>query len=73
MVVKISVFSKPRLDTFELMAKGLNSGLLFIPQEKLNTALAILADDSTISRESLINYLRCRRVVKNGTRKITKR
>jgi transcriptional regulator with XRE-family HTH domain len=36
----------PRLDTLELVAKGLKSELLLIPQEKLNTVLAILADES---------------------------
>ena len=36
----------PRLDTLELVAKGLKSELLLIPQEKLNAVLAILADDN---------------------------
>lgn len=39
----------PRLDTLELIAKGLKSELLLIPQEKLNTVLAVLADDSLSS------------------------
>lgn len=34
----------PRLDTLELIAKGLQSELLLIPQEKLTAVLAILAD-----------------------------
>ena len=36
----------PRLDTLELVAKGLQSELLLIPQEKLNAVLAVLADDT---------------------------
>lgn len=42
----------PRLDTLELVAKGLKSELLLIPQEKLNAVLAVLADDATASSES---------------------
>lgn len=41
----------PRLDTLELVAKGLKSELLLIPQEKLNAVLAVLADDTTASTE----------------------
>lgn len=41
----------PRLDTLELIAKGLKSELHLIPQEKLNAVLAVLADDSTPSSE----------------------
>jgi transcriptional regulator with XRE-family HTH domain len=37
----------PRLDTLELVAKGLKSELLLIPQEKLSAVLAALAEDST--------------------------
>lgn len=36
----------PRLDTLELIAKGLKTELLLIPQEKLNAVLAVLAEDS---------------------------
>lgn len=32
----------PRLDTLELIAKGLNSELMLIPNEKLGTVLAVL-------------------------------
>ena len=39
----------PRLDTLELVAKGLKSELLLIPQEKLNAVLAVLADDNPSS------------------------
>jgi len=41
----------PRLDTLELIAKGLKSELLLIPQEKLNAVLAVLVDDSTQANE----------------------
>lgn len=41
----------PRLDTLELIAKGLKSELLLIPQEKLNAVLAVLTDDTTASTE----------------------
>jgi transcriptional regulator with XRE-family HTH domain len=41
----------PRLDTLELIAKGLKSELLLIPQEKLNAVLAVLDDDTTASAE----------------------
>ena len=37
----------PRLDTLELIAKGLKSELLLIPQEKLNAVMAVLANDSS--------------------------
>jgi transcriptional regulator with XRE-family HTH domain len=42
----------PRLDTLELIAKGLKSELLFIPQEKLTVVLAVLNDDITASIDS---------------------
>ncbi|TVQ66195.1 MAG: XRE family transcriptional regulator [Oceanospirillales bacterium] len=35
----------PRLDTLELIAKGLNSELLLIPNEKLQAVKAILNED----------------------------
>lgn len=42
----------PRLDTLELVAKGLKSELLLIPQEKLNAVLAVLADEALSSTGS---------------------
>lgn len=36
----------PRLDTLALIARGLKSELLLIPQEKLNAVLAVLAEDA---------------------------
>lgn len=41
----------PRLDTLELVAKGLKSELLLIPQEKLNAVLAVLDNDNLSSTE----------------------
>jgi len=39
----------PRLDTLELIAKGLKSELMLIPQEKLSAVKAILENDSSQS------------------------
>ena len=36
----------PRLDTLELIAKGLKSELLLIPREKWTAGLAVLTDDT---------------------------
>ena len=41
----------PRLDTLELIAKGLKGELLLIPREKLNAVLAVLADDTAASTQ----------------------
>ncbi|MFG1496852.1 helix-turn-helix transcriptional regulator [Saccharospirillum sp. HFRX-1] len=37
----------PRLDTLELIAKGLNSELVLIPKEKLGVVLALLEHESS--------------------------
>lgn len=37
----------PRLDTLELIAKGLNSELMFIPNEKLGAVMALLEQESS--------------------------
>ncbi len=37
----------PRLDTLELIAKGLNSELMLIPKEKLVAVLSVLEDDES--------------------------
>ena len=37
---RLETKGNPRLDTLELVAKGLKSELLLIPQEKLNAVLA---------------------------------
>ena len=42
----------PRLDTLELIASGLKSELLLVPNEKLRAVLSILAEDTTQSTES---------------------
>lgn len=44
----------PRLDTLELIAKGLKIELMLIPQEKLAAVKAILETD-TFSAQTLIN------------------
>lgn len=41
----------PRLDTLELVARGLKSELLLIPQEKLEDVLAVIAIDTSLSNE----------------------
>lgn len=37
----------PRLDTLELIAKGLNSELMLIPKEKLGAIMALLEQESS--------------------------
>ena len=37
----------PRLDTFEVIAQGLNSELLLIPKDKLKAVLDVLAADTS--------------------------
>ncbi|MBL4607219.1 MAG: helix-turn-helix transcriptional regulator [Pseudomonadales bacterium] len=39
----------PRLNTLELIAKGLKSELMLIPQEKLNIVKAILENDESLA------------------------
>lgn len=54
---RLEAKGNPRLDTLELVAKGLNSELLLIPAEKLDAVLAILhanpasASDSSAGQE----------------------
>jgi transcriptional regulator with XRE-family HTH domain len=43
---RLEAKGNPRLDTLELIAKGLNSELMLIPQEKLNAVLAVLESES---------------------------
>lgn len=45
----------PRLDTLELVAKGLKSELLLVPQEKLTAVLAVLNNDERVSNESSLS------------------
>ena len=42
---RLETKGNPRLDTLELIAKGLNSELMLIPQEKLNAVREILANE----------------------------
>ncbi|MCC5797791.1 MAG: helix-turn-helix transcriptional regulator [Methylophaga sp.] len=42
---RLETKGNPRLDTLELIAKGLNSELMLIPQEKLNAVREILEND----------------------------
>lgn len=42
----------PRLDTLELVAKGLRSEILLVPQEKLRAVQAVLDDDKLSSADS---------------------
>jgi transcriptional regulator with XRE-family HTH domain len=44
---RLEARGNPRLDTLELIAKGLNSELLLIPKEKLAAVLAVLESEST--------------------------
>lgn len=41
----------PRLDTLELIAKGLNSELMLIPHEKKRQVLAILNEDKAVDSD----------------------
>lgn len=56
---RLETKGNPRLDTLELIAKGLNSELMLIPQEKLNAVREILenekdfvADQSSAKKET---------------------
>jgi len=42
---RLEAKGNPRLDTLELIAKGLNSDVMLIPKEKLNAVLAALEND----------------------------
>ena len=42
----------PRLDTLELIATGLNSEIMLIPKEKLNTVIALLKSDEFKSKST---------------------
>ncbi len=45
---RLETKGNPRLDTLDLIAKGLNSELMLIPQEKLNAVREILQDEKDI-------------------------
>lgn len=42
---RLEAKGNPRLDTVELIAKGLNSEIILIPKEKLSAVLAVLESD----------------------------
>lgn len=42
---RLETKGNPRLDTLELIAKGLNSELMLIPQEKLNAVRELLENE----------------------------
>lgn len=44
---RLEAKGNPRLDTLELIAKGLNSELMLIPQEKLSAVMAVIEQDSS--------------------------
>lgn len=46
---RLEAKGNPRLDTLALIAKGLNSELMLIPNEKLSAVLAILNSDADAS------------------------
>lgn len=43
----------PRLETLELVAKGLNSQLMLIPQDKLGAVLSMLESSTAVSNKSV--------------------
>ncbi|MCB5163198.1 helix-turn-helix transcriptional regulator [Marinomonas algarum] len=44
---RLEAKGNPRLDTLELIAKGLNSDVMLIPKEKLSAVLAALESDGS--------------------------
>lgn len=46
----------PRLDTLELVAKGLSSELMLVPQEKMQAVMAILEEGSSDQKSSPIPH-----------------
>ena len=57
----------PRLDTLELIAKGLNSELMLIPKEKLGSVLALLEQES--SKFATEHVSQARKSVKDDAKK----
>lgn len=47
---RLEASGNPRLDTLELIAKGLTSEVMLIPQEKLAAVMAILEGDAPAAR-----------------------
>ena len=48
----------PRLDTLELIAKGLNSELMLIPKEKLGVVMALLEQESAAPDKSHVTQVK---------------
>lgn len=51
---RLETKGNPRLDTLELVAKGLKSELMLIPQEKLSAVMEVLENDSGTKRKQFI-------------------
>lgn len=49
---RLETKGNPRLDTLDLIAKGLNSELMLIPQEKLHAVRDILQKDAVTTQPS---------------------
>ncbi len=58
----------PRLNTLELIAKGLNSEVMLIPKEKLNDVLAVL-DGAVLESDSSDSSVNSPHISKNKERK----
>lgn len=52
---RLEANGNPRLDTLELVAKGLKSEIMLIPQEKLSAVLVILKGDAPAGRAEEIS------------------
>ena len=48
---RLELKGNPRLDTLELIAKGLNSELMLIPKEQLNAVQAVLEREPSATNE----------------------
>ena len=46
---RLEAKGNPRLDTLELIAKGLNSEMMLIPSEKISAVMAVLNEVPTVS------------------------
>ena len=55
----------PRLDTLELLAKGLNSELMLIPKEKLTEVLAIL--EQSLHHKPTDNHVNIKQTLSHST------
>jgi len=45
---RLEAKGNPRLDTLELIAKGLNSEIMLIPSEKLSVVMAVLNEEQVV-------------------------